>query len=210
MLDQKGFDGWANKYDTELDTLINQKGYPFEGYSDVQNCIINKIKSNVTTGLKILDMGFGTGRLTKKLYDLGCDIYGFDFSEQMIDIAHKKMPNAVLVKGCFEDGLPKEFKDIKFDYIVSTWAFHHINDEMKVSLIKNLRNNLLKNGKIIIGDVSFINREARDKCKENTGESFDSEEHYIIYDEFKVRLDFCDCSYKVMSPCAGVFVIGFK
>ena len=38
----------------------------------------------------VLDIGFGTGVLTAKLYEQGHSIYGFDFSANMIAIAKEK------------------------------------------------------------------------------------------------------------------------
>jgi ubiquinone/menaquinone biosynthesis C-methylase UbiE len=38
-----------------------------------------------------LDIGFGTGVLTKKLYDAGYEIYGVDFSDKMLEIAKYRL-----------------------------------------------------------------------------------------------------------------------
>lgn len=46
-----------------------------------------------------LDIGFGTGTLTTKLYEQGCSIYGQDFSSRMIELSSEKMPNAHLYQG---------------------------------------------------------------------------------------------------------------
>ena len=49
----------------------------------------------------MLDLGFGTGTLTAKLYENGCTIWGQDFSRRMIEIAQEKMPDAHLYQGDF-------------------------------------------------------------------------------------------------------------
>jgi len=51
----------------------------------------------------LLDIGFGTGVLTKKINDDGYDITGMDFSQRMIEIAKEKMPKAELIKHDFTD-----------------------------------------------------------------------------------------------------------
>ncbi|MGO5064618.1 methyltransferase domain-containing protein [Clostridium sporogenes] len=83
MLDKNGFNLWSKEYDKTVEK--SSKQYPFDGYYDVlnyvYNLVINKKSSN------ILDIGFGTGVLTNKLYDNGANIYGIDFSESMIDAA---------------------------------------------------------------------------------------------------------------------------
>ncbi|WP_306817595.1 class I SAM-dependent methyltransferase [Acetatifactor muris] len=41
----------------------------------------------------VLDMGFGTGTLTSRLYQQGCHIWGQDFSQKMVEVAREKMPS---------------------------------------------------------------------------------------------------------------------
>ena len=45
-------------------------------------------------GNKILDLGCGPGVLSKYLSDLGYNVTGVDFAEQMISIAKELAPNA--------------------------------------------------------------------------------------------------------------------
>ena len=106
MLNNKGFDLWADDYDKSVGVSDEDRTYPFAGYKD----ILNKICSNVLaqSGKVVLDIGFGTGILTSKLYENGCHIYGQDFSNKMIELAYEKMPNAKLFQGDFSVGLADE------------------------------------------------------------------------------------------------------
>ena len=103
MLDKTGFDLWADDYDKAVGVSDEEKTYPFAGYKDVLGRIFQAVmeKQNAT----VLDIGFGTGTLTTKLYEHGCVIYGQDFSSRMIDLAIKKMPDANLYQGDFTQGL---------------------------------------------------------------------------------------------------------
>ena len=56
----------------------------------------------------VLDLGFGTGVLTTKLYEHGCSIYGQDFSSRMIELASEKMPGSHLYQGDFTKGSGSE------------------------------------------------------------------------------------------------------
>lgn len=107
MLDNKGFDLWANGYDKSVNLSDEENTYPFAGYKEVLNKIYGIVheKSNGT----ILDIGFGTGVLTQKLYNDGYTIYGIDFSEKMIEIARSKMPTAVLLNKTFPKGYQKSY-----------------------------------------------------------------------------------------------------
>ena len=99
MLDNKGFDLWADDYDKAVGISDEEKTYPFAGYKDVMGRIFQIVMEKQNAA--VLDIGFGTGTLTTKLYERGCAIYGQDFSSKMIDLAIKKMPDACLCQGAF-------------------------------------------------------------------------------------------------------------
>lgn len=155
-----------------------------------------------------MDIGFGTGVLTTQLYYAGYNITGIDFSSNMIDIAKQKMPNAALIKWDFSLGLPDEIKNNHFDYIISTYAIHHLTDKEKISFIKLLSSVLNEKGKILIGDVSFESRDELEKSKEKYKESWDYDEIYLAADEIMESLkdEYC-CEYIKLSHCAGVLTI---
>lgn len=205
MLDNKGFDLWADGYDKSVQLSEENDEYPFAGYKDVLNTIYNIVHKKEKA--KILDVGFGTGILTKKLYDDGYEIYGIDFSQNMIEIAKEKMPLASLIKYDFSKGLPEEIKDNSFDYIISTYAMHHLEDEEKNEFIEKLENYLNKDGKIIIGDIAFKTRELLEKCKTNYNEYWDDEEIYFVFEELKESLFNKNISFTEISHCSGVIQI---
>ncbi|SUY45310.1 methyltransferase, type 12 [Clostridium putrefaciens] len=151
-----------------------------------------------------MDIGFGTGILTKKLYDDGYEIYGIDFSERMIEIAKEKMPLAKLFQYDFSKGLPKELEDVKFDYIISTYAMHHLEDKDKIKFVNKLDKHLSNNGEIIIGDVAFETRELLEQCKIGSGDYWDDEEIYIVFDELKESFPKNNITFIFISHCAGI------
>lgn len=206
MLDSKGFDLWADGYDKSVNLSEENNEYPFAGYKDVLNYIYNRVKESSSSN--VLDIGFGTGILTTQLYNEGYKITGIDFSSNMIDIAKDKMPDALLINWDFSKGLPDEITSSKYDYIISTYAIHHLSDEAKVEFIKALVKLLNVNGKILIGDVSFETREELDKCKELHNEDWDNDEFYFVANDIMNNLgdSYC-CNYCKISHCAGVLVV---
>lgn len=204
-MDNKKFDLWADNYDVDVELTYENNEYPFAGYKEVVNIIYNFIKN--TEGESVLDIGFGTGKLTKILYNENYNITGVDFSEEMIKIASSKMPNANLIKFDFSKGLPIEIIDEKYDYIISSYAIHHLNNNEKLDFINRLYGMLNENGKIIIGDISFINREKLEECKRNCGDNWDDEEYYIVYEELKDKLDIENIAFYEISFCSGVLIL---
>lgn len=202
MLDDKGFDLWADGYDKSVQLSEEDNEYPFAGYKDVLNTIYNVIHRKEKA--KLLDIGFGTGVLTKKLYDDGYEIYGIDFSERMLEISKEKMPLAKLVQYDFSRGLPKELENIQFDYIISTYAMHHLEDEDKIKFINKLEEYLSRDGRIIIGDIAFETRELLEQCKVKYENYWDDEEIYFVFDELKEFFPEEDISFTTISHCAGI------
>lgn len=205
MLDNKGFDLWADGYDKSVQLSEENDEYPFAGYKYVLNTIYNIVHEREKA--RILDIGFGTGILTKKLYNDGYEIYGIDFSQKMIKIAKEKMPLANLIKYDFSKGLPEEIKNNSFDYIISTYAMHHLEDEEKSEFIEELENYINKGGEIIIGDIAFKTRDLLEKCKSNYNEYWDDEEIYFVFEELKESLSNKNISFTEISHCSGVIQI---
>ena len=108
MLNNIEFDLWADGYDKTVGISDEENTYPFAGYKKVLGFIFQTIMR--AGNAVVLDIGFGTGTLTTKLYERGCSIYGQDFSSRMIALASEKMPNAHLYQGDFSKGLVEPFE----------------------------------------------------------------------------------------------------
>ena len=203
MLNDKGFDLWADDYDKSVGLSDEDGTYPFAGYKAILNEIYNRVLN--ASAKTVLDIGFGTGTLTSKLYEQGCTIYGQDFSDRMIALAQEKMPDARLFQGDFANGLVEALKQQEYDAIIATYSLHHLTDVQKVAFLESLLLCLNEGGCIYIGDVAFENRTALQKCMEETGDEWDDEEIYFVYDEIKAH--FPSLRFEQMSGCAGLFTL---
>ncbi len=203
MLNEQGFDLWANDYDKDVGLSDEENTYPFAGYkvllNEIYNIVLQKEKATV------LDLGFGTAVLTAKLYEAGCKIYGQDFSMEMLAIARAKMPDAQLFRGDFSAGLAAPLKGQDYDFAVATYSLHHLNSEGKVRLLLELRERLKPGGAILIGDVAFATWAEHDACRAAAGEAWDGEERYFVLEE--MRDYFPDIEFEQISSCAGLLTL---
>lgn len=204
MLDSSEFDLWADGYDESVGLSDEADTYPFAGYKRVLGRIYDDILSS--SKRVVLDVGFGTGTLTTKLYEHGCEVFGQDFSERMIEIAQAKMPDATLCRGDLTKGLAEPLTGRTYDAIVATYAIHHLTDDQKVALIRSLLPLLSDGGRIYIGDVAFATRADLERCRKLAGDTWDSEELYPVYEE--LRETFPGMTFERMSHCAGVLTLG--
>ena len=203
ILNSKEFDLWADEYDKTVGISDEESTYPFSGYKEVLGFIFKAIME--TTNAVVLDIGFGTGTLTTKLYEQGCSIFGQDFSARMIALASEKMPNAHLYQGDFSKGLVEPLQNRHYDYIVATYSLHHLTDAQKIVFLSELRDHLKENGKIIIGDVAFETRKDLEQCRLVAGDAWDDEEIYFVAEE--LRKDLPGISFMQVSDCAGILML---
>jgi ubiquinone/menaquinone biosynthesis C-methylase UbiE len=102
----------------------------------------------------ILDIGCGTGDLTKKISDLCKKIIGLDNSAEMIKTAKGKFPEIAFIVGDAND-----FKyDESFDAVFSNAVLHWIPDAEKV--IQNINKHLKTGGRFVaeFGGKGCVNK----------------------------------------------------
>lgn len=203
MLDNTGFDLWADGYDQSVGVSDEDHTYPFAGYKEILGSIYKTIMEKPNPA--VLDIGFGTGTLTAKLYENGCEIYGQDFSSRMIELASAKMPDAHLYQSDFTQGLAEPLKRQSYDFIVATYSIHHLRDDQKIVFLKELLDHLKDDGKILIGDVAFGTREELNQCKDECGNKWDNDEVYCVADELKAV--FPSLVFSKMTFCSGVLML---
>lgn len=203
MLDNRGFNLWADGYDLAVGLSDEENTYPFAGYKEILGSIFQTIMEK--PGAVVLDVGFGTGTLTTKLFENGCTVYGQDFSKRMIELASEKMPDAHLYQGDFSQGLVEALQSRSYDFIVATYSLHHLTDDQKVRFLQSLLERLNEDGKILIGDVAFRTRTDLEQCQREVGEEWDDEEIYFVIDE--MRQSFPNLIYQPVSYCAGILTL---
>ena len=204
MLNNTGFDLWADGYDKSVGLSDENDRYPFAGYRAMMNALYQRVLAQ--SGHDVLDIGFGTGILTSRLYEHGCRIYGQDFSAQMLRLAQDRMPKATLFCGDFSQGLSTPLTQRTYDAIVATYSLHHLTDRQKVDFIRSLLSLLREGGCLYIGDVAFPSRAALEVCRLHAGDLWDADE--TISFSMKSNASSHKCSSNrsppvpVFSPCA--------
>ena len=200
MLNNTGFDLWADGYDKSVGLSDENDRYPFAGYRAMMNALYQRVLAQ--SGRDVLDIGFGTGVLTSRLYEQGCRIYGQDFSAQMLRLAQARMPKATLFCGDFSQGLSAPLTQRTYDAIVATYSLHHLTDRQKVDFIRSLLPLLREGGCLYIGDVAFASRAELEACRLQAGDLWDADETYFVFDEMKCF--FPQMQFEPLSPCAGI------
>lgn len=194
---------WADGYGGEIHLLDDRDEYPVAGYAKLLAEVYEMVRSSDAE--KVLDIGFGTGILTRKLYADGYEISGIDASEQMVLAGRECMPNAKFVVADYSFGMPLDFVNTTFDMIISTYAFHHLDYYEKAALIRELLHLLREGGKLIIGDLAFSSEKELKELRSRHRENWLYEDQYIVYSE--IEKDFGNTEWRKISGCAGIVTI---
>lgn len=196
------FDRWAADYDAEVG---RGQGFPFEGYDSVLQRVFERAR--VEPRLTVLELGCGTGNLTARFVQAGCRVWGSDFSAEMLKMARRKIAGARFFQHELGKPLPADVPQ-RYARIVSTYVFHHFDPAGKIALLNALRAHLEPGGWIVIGDIAFINGEARRQTKQTAGEAWDEEEYWLVEDDLPaLRAAGFQAEFEPVSFCAGVFLI---
>jgi putative AdoMet-dependent methyltransferase len=194
------FDEWAGSYDASV--TIDQ--FPFYGYQEVLERAA--ALAGVREGMRVLDLGTGTGNLAASFAALDCQLWCTDFSSAMLEKAHLKLPEAHFALYDLRSGWPTGLP-ARFDRIVSAYVFHHFELEEKIRLVRELVNeHIASGGRLIIADIAFPDAPSQAALKERLGNEWE-EEYYWIASENVPTLGQVGLKvkYTQVSVCAGIF-----
>lgn len=151
------FDVWADNYDETVYSSDHEYKEVFENYEGILEEIAKYIRDK-RDGIT-LEIGVGTGNLSKKLAENGHYVVGIEPSKKMRERAKSKLTKVVLLEGDFLN-IPLYNK---VDSIVASYAFHHLTLEEKRKALKLMDSLLKDGGKIVIADTMFISQSYKEK-----------------------------------------------
>ena len=136
------------------------------------------------SGNKILDLGCGPGILSKYLSDLGYDVTGVDFAEQMISIARGIAPKVNFI---VSDIASLELDD-KFDGIVLAHFLIHFSKDENIQILNRLHTLMNPDASLFIQFSANLTPGIQDEPLDDTGElkmwrySYDEDSMFELLD----------------------------
>jgi putative AdoMet-dependent methyltransferase len=198
------FDEWAPSYDADV---AANSAFPFAGYDEVLDRILERAEPR--PGMRVLDLGTGTGALAARFVASGCDVVGLDFSASMLESARAKVPGATFVQASLTDEALPDLGG-RFDLVVSAYTLHELPPAERGALIgRLLETQLATDGAVVIGDISFSSAAELEHVRRELGPRWDDSEFYLIAAEERAALEPMGVrvDHEAVSFCAGVFVL---
>ena len=153
------FEDLSKRYDRVI-----LKNIPF--YNEFLDTMVALILFEKDKELNIMDLGCGTGNLTKKIKNVYpyAKITCIDISPKMLEVGKLKLKDCRDIKYSV-----KNFYDIKFEnkynVVLSAFSLHHlITDEDKKSFYQKIYNSLNKNGIFFNLDVILGSNDTLQNC----------------------------------------------
>ena len=198
------FDRWSAQYDRD----VSDGTFPFMGYDRTLTTLVEL--GAIENTHSVLDVGIGTGNLAARLPLPPEQIWGLDFSREMLAKAANSLPGSHLFQlDLLTQNWPVEIAQ-PFDRIVSGYTLHEFPDDTKIAILSRLaREALASDGLILIADISFPDPIIFSAMKDRFVRegSWDEEEYYWCAEEMLARLsDACfKVDYRQISLCSGVY-----
>lgn len=102
-------------------------------------------------GMNVLDFGCGPGFLLEQIVKTDNDCYGFDFSNESVDLVNNKLDGVVNWKGAITGtNLPVAYPSSTFDVVTCIEALEHLLDDMLFGTLEELGRLQSKDGVILI------------------------------------------------------------
>lgn len=99
------------------------------------------------SGMRVLDVGCGTGAQLAIFQEAGCEVYGIDLSHPMLRIARRKFANLSNA-----DAARLPFSDQAFDLALTSLFFHQLDASGRSLALEEARRVVRKDGRLLIVD----------------------------------------------------------
>lgn len=149
--------------------------------------MIDKFASFLKPGAKILDVGCGSGDKSDYLIKKGFNLTGIDFSEKMIEIAKRDVPEGIFF---VMDMLGSEEVEGSFDAIFMQASLLHIPKKDAQSVVSKFVHKLNKGGVFLVAvkETKPNRPEEEIKTEDDYGYKYDRFFSYFTSDEIKTIL----------------------
>jgi putative AdoMet-dependent methyltransferase len=179
--DQWDYDRRALTHDAVVSNENKEMQIEYKDYELALNEVVTAIMAR--PGEIGLDLGIGTGNLAGLFLRNNISMCGVDQSKAMLQQCKLKFPELETKLGNF---LAIPYLDGKFDFVVSSFAFHHLTDEQKWLSLQEIERVLKPRGRICFADLIYAGDQPMFQQDTSTMEG---NKYYVRLEELIAWLD---------------------
>lgn len=112
--------------------------------------LIGRAMYRPTKGMKILDVGCGTGTHLELYRKFECTLHGIDASQSMLQRARRRLNGAADLQ--LADACETPFRNGSFDLVISMLMLHEMDEAARPRVIEEMKRVVKKDGRILLID----------------------------------------------------------
>ena len=101
-------------------------------------------------GMRVLEIGCGTGTNLKLYQKAGCEVYGIDLSPSMLKVASNKLGEQAHMK--LGDASQMPYSDSCFDIVIAMLTLHETPNSIRSSIVGEMARVVKQNGRLLFVD----------------------------------------------------------
>ncbi len=170
---RESFDTWADSYDA----AVAAGAGVLAGYG--RSRLLASRLVTISRGIRVADIGIGTGAFAEIFAEQGAVITGVDISPRMLAICGARHPGWQLLEGNF---LRIPLAAGSQDLVISSFAFHELADKERAQAIAECMRIVGPAGRFLLADIMFEDISHLRAARRRLGDTWD-EENYALFPE---------------------------
>ncbi|MBD3386288.1 methyltransferase domain-containing protein [candidate division KSB1 bacterium] len=138
MTMEEPYQSFANSYDRYIGPITR----------GIRKAALEMIQP--VAGMRILEVGCGTGLNLQQLQRAGNGVHGIDLSLPMVIEAHRKLDRTAVLS--VSDAAQLPYPDRVFDLVIAMLTLHEMNDTMRSGVIKEIIRVCRTSGRLLLVD----------------------------------------------------------
>jgi demethylmenaquinone methyltransferase/2-methoxy-6-polyprenyl-1,4-benzoquinol methylase len=125
----------------------------YDSFIEPFNTILRKIVLKMylpKEGMRVLEVGCGTGTNLKLYQQAGCKVFGIDLSPSMVKVASEKLGEQADIK--LGDASQMPYSDGSFDLVIAMLILHEMSGQIRLPVIAEMVRVLKQDGHLLLID----------------------------------------------------------
>ncbi len=125
----------------------------YDTFVEPFNTVLRKIVLKMyipKEGMRVLEVGCGTGTNLKLYQQAGCEVYGIDLSPSMVKVASKKLGKQSDIR--LGDASKMPYSDGSFDLVIAMLTLHEMSGSIRLPVMNEMVRVMKQEGRLLLVD----------------------------------------------------------